>query len=218
MNDVTTHGTLVVARHGESEWNLLGKWTGWTDVSITRKGHDDAVKMGELLRDYHFDVAYTSNLKRTQETLDAILEGKGDQADVPRIASHELTERDYGDYTGMNKWEVKEKVGDEEFNGIRRGWDWPIPGGESLKEVYARVYPYFDSEILPRLQRGESVLIVAHGNSDRALMKHLENISEDDMAHVEMPFGKLLVYTFDHDNDVPIAKDELQAEIEQTKA
>lgn len=217
MNNDTI-GTLVVARHGESEWNSLGKWTGWTDVSITEKGREDARKMGELLRDYHFDVAYTSDLKRTHETLAAILEGKGDQSDLERIAAHDLTERDYGDYTGLNKWEVKEKVGDEEFTGIRRGWDWPIPNGENLKQVYERVYPYFDREILPRLQRGENVLIVAHGNSDRALIKHLENIDPEDMGDVEMPLGKLLVYTFDSENDAPIAKNELQIEVGETNA
>ena len=112
-------GKLVLIRHGESEWNLLGKWTGWTDVSLTEKGAADAKKMGELITDIHFDAIYTSKLKRSIETMEGVLETQG-QAGAPYEAVEALNERDYGDYTGMNKWEVKEKVGEEKFNAIRR--------------------------------------------------------------------------------------------------
>ena len=207
-------GTLVISRHGESEWNLLGKWTGWTDVGLTEKGYADTVRLGALLQDLTFDEAYTSALKRTHQTLDALLEGKGSQADLPVTRATELNERDYGDMTGKNKWEVKEEIGEEAFNGIRRGWDYPVPGGETLKDVYERALPYFQAEILPRLQKGENILLVAHGNSIRALMKYLDQVPEADMANVEMPFGQLLVYTFGPESDLPTYKEVLSVEIE----
>ena len=211
-------GTLVISRHGESEWNLLGKWTGWTDVGLTEKGYADTVRLGALLQDLTFDEAYTSALKRTHQTLDALLEGKSSQADLPVTRAIELNERDYGDMTGKNKWEVKEEIGEEAFNGIRRGWDYPVPGGETLKMVYERVLPYFKQEILPKLQAGENILLVAHGNSIRALMKELDQISEADMANVEMLFGQVLVYTFDESDALPVNREVRQIDIVAPKA
>ena len=211
-------GTLVISRHGESEWNLLGKWTGWTDVGLTEKGYADTVRLGALLQDLTFDEAYTSALKRTHQTLDALLEGKGPQADLAVTRATELNERDYGDMTGKNKWEVKEEIGEEAFNGIRRGWDYPVPGGETLKMVYERVLPYFKREILPKLQAGENILLVAHGNSIRALMKELDQISEADMANVEMPFGQVLLYTFDESDALPVNREVRQIDIVAPKA
>ena len=211
-------GTLVISRHGESEWNLLGKWTGWTDVGLTEKGYADTVRLGALLQDLTIDEAYTSALKRTHQTLDALLEGKGSQADLPVTRATELNERDYGDMTGKNKWEVKEEIGEEAFNGIRRGWDYPVPGGETLKMVYERVLPYFKREILPKLQAGENILLVAHGNSIRALMKELDQISEADMANVEMLFGQVLVYTFDESDALPVNREVRQIDIVAPKA
>lgn len=214
MTDHThTTGLLVISRHGESEWNLLGKWTGLTDVSITEKGAADSRKVGELLRGYKFDAVYTSSLKRTIETLIAHLESMEHDGDIPHITHPAINERDYGELTGMNKWEVKEKVGEEEFNGIRRGWNHPVPGGETLKDVHDRAVPYFDSEILPRLQKGENILMVSHGNTIRALMKHLEDIHEDDMATVEMPFGQIVIYHFDATSTKPHKKEVKQADI-----
>lgn len=210
-------GILVISRHGESEWNLLGKWTGWTDVGLTEKGIADTVRLGALLKDIQFDAAYTSALKRTHQTLDALLEGAGIDA-LPTTRAKELNERDYGDLTGKNKWEVKEEIGEEAFNGIRRGWDYPVPGGETLKDVHERALPYFEREVLPRLQAGENILLVAHGNSIRALMKHLDQIPETEMAHVEMPFGQVLVYAFETDGDLPIKKEVRQVEIEAVNA
>lgn len=220
MENNSKHGILVITRHGESEWNLLGKWTGWTDVSITKKGRKDAEKIGEMLQDFQFDEIYTSKLKRTKETLAGIIEGlkRPEMNQLPTTAAEELNERDYGIYTGKDKWEVKEEIGEEGFNTIRRGWDNEIPEGENLKQVYARTVPYFKSEILPKLQNGETILIVAHGNSIRALMKYLDSISDEDIANVEMKFGKALIYEFEPGNDLPIKKEERQADIEQTKA
>ena len=210
-------GILVISRHGESEWNLLGKWTGWTDVGLTEKGYADTVRLGDLIRDVKFDEAYTSALKRTHQTLDALLEGQGTK-ELPTTQATELNERDYGDLTGKNKWEVKSEIGEEAFNGIRRGWDYPVPGGETLKMVYERVIPYFKREILPKLQAGENILLVAHGNSIRALMKELDQISDEDMANVEMRFGQVLVYKFDADSNLPVEREVRQIEIVPPKA
>ena len=210
-------GILVISRHGESEWNLLGKWTGCTDVNLTEKGHNDTVRLGALLKDMSFNEAYTSSLKRTQQTLAALLEGCGVE-NLPTTHATELNERDYGDLTGKNKWEVKAEIGEEAFNGIRRGWDYPVPGGETLKDVYARVVPYFEQEILPKLQDGENILLVAHGNSIRALIKHLDQVPEAEMANVEMPFGQLLVYMFEPGQSLPIKKEVLSVEIEAVNA
>jgi 2,3-bisphosphoglycerate-dependent phosphoglycerate mutase len=212
-------GTLIIIRHAESEWNLLGKWTGLTDVNLTDKGKADAVKIGEILQDIATPVAaYTSVLKRTQQTLEGVLEGSGMPTNVPKIAAAELNERDYGDLTGKNKWEVQAEIGDEAFTGIRRGWDYPVPGGETLKDVYARAVPYFEQTILPQLQAGATILLVAHGNTIRALMKHFDQVADDQVATLEMPFGQVALYTFEEDKDLPTAKEVRHADIEQTHA
>ncbi len=215
-----TKGLLVITRHGESEWNVLGKWTGWTDVGITEKGEKDAEEIGKIIPDITFDETYTSVLKRTEETLQGVIRGmnKPEMNELPKTAAIELNERDYGKYTGLNKWEVKESVDEATFTGLRRGWDFPVEGGENLKQVYERVIPYFLSEILPKLQAGENILMVAHGNSIRALMKYLENISDEAIADTEMKFGQVLIYQFEAGNDKPIEKTSLQANIEQTHA
>lgn len=215
MNDDTPEefekGLLVVSRHTESEWNVLGKWTGTTDVNLTDNGREQARRIGELLKGLRFDVAYTSGLKRTAQTLDGILTGA--EIDAPPIkAAPEMNERDYGDLTGKNKWEVRDELGDEAFTGIRRGWDYPVPGGETLKDVYARVAPFFDAELLPRLSRGENVLLVAHGNSIRALIKHLDELGENEIAGVEMGFGQVLLYHIDPESGAR-SKSSRQADI-----
>ena len=214
-------GTLIISRHGESEWNLQGKWTGWTDVSLTEKGKSDTRQLGEFLRGRTIDAVYTSALKRTHETLDALMEGADNpirSSDAAVVHASELNERDYGDLTGKNKWEVKEEIGEKAFNGIRRGWDYPVPGGETLKDVYARAVPYLQTEIIPRLQRGENILLVSHGNTIRALMKYLDQISDADIGTVEMPFGALLVYRFDDKHDLPVEKTVRQIDITPPKA
>lgn len=195
MTTDTKHGILVISRHAESEWNVLGKWTGLMDVNLTSKGHEEAIKIGETIQGITFDAVYTSEQKRTHQTLEGILKGSG-HGPVDHQVRGAINERDYGDLTGKNKWEVQQEIGEEAFRGIRRGWDYPVPGGETLKEVHGRVVPFFDAEILPRLRRGENVLMVAHGNSIRALIKHLEDIHEDQIAEVEMGFGSVLIYHF----------------------
>lgn len=212
-------GKLIISRHGESEWNLLGKWTGWMDIGLTEKGINDTVRLGEVLKDMKIDRAYTSDLKRTKQTLSALLCGQGtDESTLPIINTPELKERDYGDLTGKNKWEVKAEIGEEAFNGIRRGWDHPVPGGETLKDVYNRVIPYFKTEILPKLHRGEIILLVAHGNSIRALIKYLDQISDDSVADVEMPFGQVLIYDFNEESDLPVGKESRSVEIGSVNA
>lgn len=209
-------GKLVLVRHGESEWNLLGKWTGWTDVSLTAKGAADARKMGELLTDISFNDIYTSKLKRSIETMENLLQTQG-QSGANYEAVQALNERDYGEYTGLNKWDVKAKVGEDKFNAIRRNFDEPIPGGETLHMVYDRVVPWYKSVALPQLLAGDNVLIVAHGNSIRALVKYIESISDADIAHFEMVFGTILEYTVDVDGKM-VDKRELHADISKTNA
>ena len=210
-------GKLIISRHSESEWNLTGQWTGFTDVNLTQKGHADAQVIGRMLSGYHFDRAYVSLLKRAQQTMFSIL-GENNSSNAPVITfAGEINERDYGDLTGKNKWEVKDEIGEEAFNGIRRGWDYPVPGGETLKDVSARVVPYFESEMLPKLKAGENILMAAHGNSIRALVKYLDEVADEDVAQVEMGFGQVLVYEFD-ENGVMINREVLQAEVEPTHA
>ncbi len=195
-------GQLIVVRHHESEWNKLGKWTGTTDVHLTPYGVEKSKEMGMFLKGMNIDQAFTSKLARTIETLEAVLstaipESAGENLPVERVAA--LNERDYGDYTGKNKWEVKELVGEEEFDNIRRDWDHPVPKGETLKMVYARVLPFFTETVLPLLQNGKNILIVASGNSIRALMKYIEQIADTEMKNVEMPFGAVVFYDLDHE-------------------
>lgn len=186
-------GTLVLIRHGESEWNARNVWTGLTDVGLTQKGEEEARSAGSLLADIKLDRAYTSALRRAQQTLSIILAERAISG-LPVVTSAALNERDYGVYTGKNKLEIKKQLGDTEFLKLRRGWDYPVPQGESLKQVYARVTPYFETVILPQLSAGQRILIVAHGNSLRALMKKLEHISDADIPMVEMATGDVIVY------------------------
>ncbi len=213
-------GILVITRHGESEWNLLGKWTGWTDVGLTEKGMKDAEIIGKTMPDIDFNEIYVSALKRTEETLEGIIKGmeRPEMKHLLKTAAPEINERDYGIYTGKNKWEVQKEVDEATFTGLRRGWDFEVEGGENLKQVYERVVPYFLDNILPKLQTGANILMVAHGNSIRALIKYLDDISNEDIADVEMKFGQILIYRFEHDNPKPVQKIALQAKIEQTKA
>jgi len=188
-------GKLLVVRHAESEWNASGKWTGRTDVHLSEKGFKDSALLGQALKglNINIDVAYCSEQIRTRETLEGILDA-AQQFDVKVETISAIDERDYGEYTGKNKWEIKDTVGEEAFNQIRRGWDVPVPGGETLKMVYERVTPFYNDTVLPILQEGKSVLIVASGNSLRAIIKYLETISDEDISQVEMPFGQIITY------------------------
>ena len=192
---------LVLVRHGQSEYNAKNWWTGWDDPSLTDLGKKEAVNAGENLKDIHFDLAYASALKRTQETLEIILQIIG-QTEIPVTINAALNERDYGDYTKKNKWEVKKQVGDEIFQKIRRSWDYPVPHGETLKDVYNRVVPYFETEILPKVKNGKNVLISSSGNSLRALVKFLENVSETKIPLLEIPTGEVYVYEMNKEGKI----------------
>lgn len=201
-------GKLILIRHGESEWNALGKWTGWTDVSITDEGVRLSRELGERLSDMPIDIAYNSELKRTKETLDAVLEGAGKTA-VERRVSGAVNERDYGVYTGMMKEEVRAEIGEEAYLALRRGWDRPIDKGESLKDVYTRVLPFYLETIVPELEVGKNIVIVGHGNSLRALLKYIENISDEDISSTEFGHNLALVYDVDAEGRL-IHKDVVQ--------
>lgn len=209
-------GKILFIRHGESELNAKGVWTGKTDTDLTDKGRADAEKMGEAIKDIEVAHAHTSSLKRTHQTLEHVLKGHG-KTNVNRSAHPELDERDYGDLTGKNKWQVKDEIGEEAFTGIRRGWDYPVPGGETLKDVHDRALPFYLQRIVPRLQQDENLVVVAHGNTIRALMKHIEGIDEADIANVEMPFGTIVIYEVDHQGKAT-HKEVRKVAISETKA
>lgn len=191
-NKRASHSILALVRHGESEWNAKGLWTGLTDVSLTDRGRDEARQAAILIKELTFHIAFTSRLVRARQTLDEMLTVFGVQ--LPITVHHALNERHYGIHTGKNKWEVRSLVGDETFTKIRRSWDYPIPGGESLKDVHDRVVPYYQTEIRQHVVAGKNVLLVAHGNTIRALVKHLEDIADDTIAHVEIATGEVLLY------------------------
>jgi 2,3-bisphosphoglycerate-dependent phosphoglycerate mutase len=192
---------LVLVRHGTSEWNAKGLWTGWNDIDLAEKGKEEARQAGESIKDIRFDVAFTSNLIRAQHTLDEMLTVLN-QTNVPVYKDHALDEKSYGDLAGKNKWEVKEKYGEEQWMKWRRAWNEPIPNGETLKMVYERIVPYYQNTILPYLKEGKNVLISAHGNSLRSLVKYLENISDADIEHLEIGLGEVYVYTIDNDGKI----------------
>ena len=191
---------LLLVRHGKSAWNATGQWTGWTDVALSEEGVLEARKAGEALIGMEVHVAHVSDLRRAQETLAHIKQALGKE--IATKTHPALKERHYGIYTGKNKWQVKEEIGEEEFKRIRRGWDTPIPEGESLKDVYARVVPYFEEHILPDVQKGLNTLVVAHGNSLRALMKRLEDVSDEAICDVEVGTGEIHCYAFDTEGKI----------------
>ena len=186
---------LVLVRHGKSEWNLLGKWTGYTDIGLVQQGIEEAQRAGEAIKDIPIDCAFIADLKRAQETFVEICRVL-DTPDMKKVIDPALKERHYGVYTGKNKWEVQKEIVEEAFQKLRRGWDVLIPEGETLKDVHARVVPYYEKNIKPLLLEGKNLLVVAHGNSLRALVKHLENIPEDKIAELEIGTGEVYCYEF----------------------
>jgi 2,3-bisphosphoglycerate-dependent phosphoglycerate mutase len=192
---------LVLVRHGQSEWNLLGQWTGLTDVSLTDDGREEARRAARTLEDINLHRAYTSKLKRAKHTLDEIVEHL-DRKDLERSEHEELNERDYGDLTGKNKWQVKEEYGEEKFMKWRRSWDHPVPGGETLKDVSGRVLPFYEKHILSDLKNGKNVIVAAHGNSLRALIKHLDQVADDEAHKVEIMTGEVVVYEVSEDGEL----------------
>lgn len=194
-----TMGKLILTRHTESEWNATGQWTGITDVHLSEKGFHEASLLGRAFAtlDITIDKAYCSQQIRTLETLEGILNASN-QLDVPIERTGAINERDYGDYTGKNKWEIRDFIGELAFNRVRRGWDVPVPNGETLKQVYARVLPFYKEHILPELRAGNNILVVGHGNSMRSLMKYIEKLSNKEIESLEMLFGELVVYDLDN--------------------
>jgi 2,3-bisphosphoglycerate-dependent phosphoglycerate mutase len=194
---------LVLVRHGQSEWNLKNLFTGWKDVDLTEAGVAEARAAGRKLKaqGLGFDVAYTSALKRAQRTLDLILQEMG-QTGIPIVRDQALNERDYGDLVGLNKDDARKKWGEEQVLIWRRSYDVPPPGGESLKDTVARALPYFVQEILPRVLRGDRVLISAHGNSLRALIMVLERLTPEAIIKRELGTGVPIVYRLNADSTV----------------
>jgi 2,3-bisphosphoglycerate-dependent phosphoglycerate mutase len=198
---------LVLARHGQSEWNLKNLFTGWKDPGLTDLGIEEARTAGRRLKEMgvQFNVAFTSDLSRAQRTCKLILEEIG-QPDLKTIADQALNERDYGDLSGLNKDDARARWGEEQVHVWRRSYDVPPPGGESLKDTVARVLPYYIREILPRVMRGERVLVAAHGNSLRALVMVLDGLTSDTIPGLELATGIPLVYDLNEDTTVASKK------------
>jgi len=187
---------LVLIRHGESQWHLENRFTGWVDVPLTSKGEEEARAAGEKLKTFQFDCAFTSGLKRAQNTLRIVLEVIG-QTTIPITQDKALNERMYGELQGLNKTETAQKFGEEQVKIWRRSFDVPPPGGESLKDTAERVLPYYESQIRPALEAQKTVLVVAHGNSLRSLVMHLEKLSREAVLELNIPTGAPLFYDLD---------------------
>lgn len=192
---------LFLVRHGQSQWNLENRFTGWQDVDITKLGQQEARQAGIALKSETIDVAFTSKLIRAQHTLKIILNETGKE-DTPVIIDRALNERAYGMLEGLNKTETAEKYGAEQVHIWRRSFDVAPPGGESLKDTYDRVIPYFENFIQPQLQQQKNVLIVAHGNSLRALIMYLEELTPEEILQREIATGEPLTYVFDEQMNV----------------
>ncbi|NKB48368.1 MAG: 2,3-bisphosphoglycerate-dependent phosphoglycerate mutase [Alphaproteobacteria bacterium] len=195
---------LILLRHGQSQWNLENRFTGWFDVDLTAQGEAEARKAGHLIKEIHLDRVFTSTLTRARRTAQlALAEAEAAGADVADVKSggdwklieHDaLRERDYGDLVGLNKAETAEKYGDEQVHLWRRGFEIKPPGGESLADVVERVRPYFEGEIWPPVAAGENVLVAAHGNSLRAVLVIIGEYDAEDIPNIELPTGKPLVF------------------------
>lgn len=186
---------LILVRHGQSIWNLQDRFTGWVDVPLTEEGRQQARHAGEMLKEYDFDVAYTSDLQRAQVTLDLILESSG--RNVPVIRNKALNERMYGDLEGLNKARTVEKYGPELVKIWRRSYDIPPPNGESLKDTAARTLPFFERSILGDIADGRNVLVVAHGNSNRSMVMEIEKLTPEQILEVNLDTGIPRVYEID---------------------
>jgi 2,3-bisphosphoglycerate-dependent phosphoglycerate mutase len=199
---------LVLVRHGQSEWNLKNLFTGWRDVELTEKGMEEAKEAGRRLKaqGLAFDVAFTSNLKRAQNTLNLLLNEMG-QGQVPVFRNLALNERDYGDLSGLNKDDARQKWGEEQVHIWRRSYDIAPPGGESLRDTLARTLPYYVQEILPRVLRGERTIVAAHGNSLRALVMVLEKLSPEGILKREIATGSPIIYRLNADATVASVQD-----------
>lgn len=191
---------LVLVRHGQSQWNLENKFTGWVDVELSQLGIKEAENAGKLLNNYIFDNVFTSVLKRAINTADIITKEIGYNGEF--IRNEALNERHYGDLQGLNKDEVGAQYGLEQLQIWRRSYDTPPPNGESLYDTQKRVIPFYINEIEPLLKAGKNVLVVAHGNSLRSMIMHLENISKEDIVGLNIPTGTPYEYNFDADLNI----------------
>ncbi|WIM68004.1 phosphoglyceromutase [Corynebacterium breve] len=216
-----SNGNLILVRHGQSKWNESNQFTGWVDVDLTEKGEAEAVNAGKLLKEKDMlpDIVFTSLLRRAIRTANITL-NEADRHWIPVIRNWRLNERHYGKLQGLNKAEIREQFGEEQFMEWRRSYGTPppeidpdneyaqtndaryeflpeVPRTECLKDVVERFVPYLVDEILPRARRGENVMIAAHGNSLRALVKYLDNVSEEEIAGLNIPTGMPLVYEID---------------------
>lgn len=192
---------LVLIRHGESQWNLENRFTGWVDVPLTPKGEQEARDAGKKLKGFRFDCAFTSVLVRAKETLRLVLEEIG-QTTIPIEENKALNERMYGELQGLNKTETAQKYGDHQVKIWRRSFDVPPPGGESLKDTAERVLPYYENRIRPALLADKTVLVVAHGNSLRSLVMQLEHLSKEAVLELNIPTGAPLWYEMDASGEV----------------
>ena len=198
---------LILIRHGQSEWNALNQFTGWKDPGLTSKGIEEAKSAGKIIYNLkiNFDLVFTSALIRAQNTAEIIL--KEINQSLTTIKDQALNERNYGDLAGLNKNDARKRWGDEQVHIWRRSYDIPPPGGESLKDTGERVLPFFMKEILPHVCDGKNVLIAAHGNSLRSLIKFLDNISDEDIVKLEIPTGAPIHYVINEDGSVKSKKD-----------
>jgi 2,3-bisphosphoglycerate-dependent phosphoglycerate mutase len=194
---------LVLVRHGESEWNKLNLFTGWRDPDLTPTGIEEAIRAGQLIAKagIHFDIAFTSVLLRAQHTLKLILKELG-QSDLETIRDQALNERDYGDLSGLNKDDARARWGEEQVHIWRRSYDVPPPGGESLKDTAARVLPYYEARIWPEVKAGRNVIVAAHGNSLRALVMKLDNLTREQVLALNLATGAPIVYKLAPDGTV----------------
>ena len=198
---------LILIRHGQSEWNALNQFTGWKDPDLTAKGIEEAHNAGKIINNLkiNFDLVFTSALIRAQNTAEIIL--KEINQPLSTIKNQALNERNYGDLAGLNKDDARKRWGDEQVHIWRRSYDVPPPGGESLKDTGERVLPFFMKEILPQVCKGKNVLVAAHGNSLRSLIKFLDNISDEDIVKLEIPTGAPIHYVINEDGSVKSKKD-----------
>ncbi len=196
-------GTLILVRHGQSEWNLKNLFTGWRNPDLTEQGIEEARATGRKLKSAGIvpDLYYTSALRRAQHTLDLMLEEMGID-NVTIVRNTALNERDYGDLAGLNKDDARARWGEEQVHVWRRSFDVPPPGGESLKDTAARTLPYYEREILPALKQGKTVLVAAHGNSLRALVMAIEGLSPDEILAREIATGEPTVYRIGSDGEL----------------
>lgn len=187
---------LALVRHGESQWNLENRFTGWVDIPLTEKGEEEAKKAGEKLKGIKFDKAYTSVLMRATKTLEIILK-EIRQEKIPIEKNQALNERHYGDLQGLNKAETAKKFGEEQVHIWRRSYEIAPPNGESLKDTAARTLPYFEKKIIPDLKAGKNILIAAHGNSLRSIVMDLDKLTKEQVLELNLGTGVPIVYELD---------------------